>query len=665
MGNTAGIVLDDLKRYDAALDARIKLETPGRLKELRRDALCRLDEVRTRQAELKKLFAPHPRRPRVRTIPEEHKQEWGQNTQEEERLSAAVDVIDRQLEWHATQESAGAATVRANFAKVAAVIAGMSVAITVVIASVKGCLGRDTEGGAPATDAEKTWVHDTTPPVAGPSVQTGGVEAGQVAVGVVTGGRVSIASDAGLVDFVDKLVARAEERDVLIGRLLERLQATEEDRGHFFTALKRVVRSAEAGDAGAQKAVKDVWEDGNAAGILEFLEDSANKLEKDALHIYIQMYAVAVYMGETERAVVALQKMRPASPGVDGVLSRMATISRLRGDLDAAEEYYKDDLAAAEAKEDLSAKAAVLFNLGLLYSEHGDFDRALEMHRESTAIAEKHLPAERMMAHYSELGVAYLRRGDRDLAVKTLNKALEIGNKLGLEEEMAEVYGGLGVAYHAVGDLDETEEMFRKALAIYQRLAEEDSERASRGHEVSSEERRDVDRAMEIGWKLIAMKKVSLHMQKTRALLRGLAEVYSIRGDHGLAEQTGQEALEISKSLGRMDLAAQDQYRLALILDRRGKHDSAEEALREALAMFAQVGDKASQRLLHVVLGKVRESRGDNAGAREHWTKARELCAATGLSDFAERLQGWIDDLEKPPDDGPAGPPVPGIVGGE
>jgi hypothetical protein len=47
-------------------------------------------------------------------------------------------------------------------------------------------------------------------------------------------------------------------------------------------------------------------------------------------------------------------------------------------------------------------------------------------------------------------------------------------------------------------------------------------------------------------------------------------------------------------------------------------------------------------------LGAIHAQRGDLAGARELWTKARDLFARIGMPHWVTKVQGWIDMVPAP-----------------
>jgi hypothetical protein len=58
------------------------------------------------------------------------------------------------------------------------------------------------------------------------------------------------------------------------------------------------------------------------------------------------------------------------------------------------------------------------------------------------------------------------------------------------------------------------------------------------------------------------------------------------------------------------------------------------------------------QALVFGSLGIVAAQGGDIPGARELWTKSRDLYARIGAKHMVEKVQGWLDELPEGGDDG-------------
>ena len=145
-----------------------------------------------------------------------------------------------------------------------------------------------------------------------------------------------------------------------------------------------------------------------------------------------------------------------------------------RGELDRAEEMYRNALAIDEDLGHKEGMANQYGNLGILYLTKGELDQAEEMFHKALAIDEDLGRKEGMASHYGNLGILYRRRGELDRAREMYRKSLAIEEDLGRKEGMASDYGNLGILYADKGELDQAEEMYQKSLTLFRELGAAD-----------------------------------------------------------------------------------------------------------------------------------------------------------------------------------------------
>jgi tetratricopeptide (TPR) repeat protein len=192
------------------------------------------------------------------------------------------------------------------------------------------------------------------------------------------------------------------------------------------------------------------------------------------------------------------------------LLAGLGFITRLQGDLDQAERYFKIALDLARAHNERFAEAARLQNLGTVALSRGETDRARALYEEALslrrslgdeggmsaslralgilaaeqsqwdvaraylreAIELKKAPAYSRARTYTELASVLLREpdGDREQAHKLLDAALEAARAYHLVFDEAHALDWLGALALAEGDLAGAAHDWESALEIYSRL---------------------------------------------------------------------------------------------------------------------------------------------------------------------------------------------------
>jgi tetratricopeptide (TPR) repeat protein len=206
------------------------------------------------------------------------------------------------------------------------------------------------------------------------------------------------------------------------------------------------------------------------------------------------------------------------------------------------------------------------------------------------------------------LGLIYRKRGDLNKAEKMHKKSLEIAEKLEQLDGMAHQYGNLGLIYINKGDLNKAEEMFRKGMEIEEKLGRPEG---------------------------------------MANVYSNLGLIYFSRGDMQTAEKMHQKALEIDERIGRLKGIAVDYGNLGGIYWAQGDLEKAEQTLRDSLKINEKLGQLEGMANDYGNIGTVYKHRGDIEKAREYWKKALKLYKKVSMKPEVEKVQGWIDELDK------------------
>jgi tetratricopeptide (TPR) repeat protein len=104
------------------------------------------------------------------------------------------------------------------------------------------------------------------------------------------------------------------------------------------------------------------------------------------------------------------------------------------------------------------------------------------------------------------------------------------------------------------------------------------------------------------------------------------------------------KALAIDEKIGHLDGMAGTYGNLGLIYAKRGDLDQAEAMHRKSLAIEEKLGRLEGMASEYANLATIALQRGDIPGARESWTKARDLYTRIGMPHMVKEVQGLLDD---------------------
>jgi tetratricopeptide (TPR) repeat protein len=284
------------------------------------------------------------------------------------------------------------------------------------------------------------------------------------------------------------------------------------------------------------------------------------------------------------------------------------------GRLAQAQEMFERALKFAQTRNDSAIMAAACSCLGLLAQLRGDLSGAESMMRRSLELSKERGDQRGLSNSYCSLGLIHKARGDLVQAELFLRRSLALDEKLGRLHGMANQYCNLGLISRRLGDLTKAEQMLKKALELDEKLGRLEAMANQYGN---------------------------------------IGLILKARGDLDGAEASLRKALAINESLGRLEGLASDYGNLGLICQRRDKLDEAEKMHLTSLSIEEQLGRVEGMARSHHSLGMLAKARGEKAGAKDHWTKSRELFAKIGMPRDVKMMEGLLAEL------GPAKHPMP------
>lgn len=385
--------------------------------------------------------------------------------------------------------------------------------------------------------------------------------------------------------------------------------------------------------AGAREEGDSAWGDAIAAASMAAPPASTMAV----VQLYDSWASALEQVGEREVARSRLEEgLKVAGDGSlarAGLLTRLGVMSRRLGDLDRAEELFREGIAIREAAApDSLLVARSLYDLLLLARGRGDLaaaesagNRALEIQESDDAgsvatamtrgtlgqVALQRgnfdLAGDRFLAAYetmrvlaagtrehgtavTNLGMLARRSGDAETAMARFTEALSIFEKLKHESDaVAMLLNNIGVVAYDYGDLAASEEHLTRALALHERTAPDSLDIALYLDNLAgiAQERGDLTRSEQLHRRALATREAkapgSLEVATT---LANLGDVLHQRGDMERARIYYERALEIQRSQapGSLEEAA-TLSDLGILAERQGDLELAESRHRQSLSM--------------------------------------------------------------------------------
>jgi tetratricopeptide (TPR) repeat protein len=142
-------------------------------------------------------------------------------------------------------------------------------------------------------------------------------------------------------------------------------------------------------------------------------------------------------------------------------------VAQLRGDLAAAEQWYRQSLQINESLGNRPGMANSYHQLGMVAQLRGDLAAAEQWYRQSLQIKEALGNRPGMANSYHQLGTVAQDRGDLAAAEQWYRQSLQIEEALGNRPGMAMTYGQLGLLAERQGALEAALDCMVRCVGLF------------------------------------------------------------------------------------------------------------------------------------------------------------------------------------------------------
>ena len=169
-----------------------------------------------------------------------------------------------------------------------------------------------------------------------------------------------------------------------------------------------------------------------------------------------------------------LYLLRPDGPATDAsmILRRVGRLFLDDGDVAAGLDCVGAALAVAEAHGDAAAVANAKNLIAISHWQRGQLDEAEDLYREAGQMAQVAGDARLVAIVEQNLGVVSNMRGEVPRALRHYRKALAGYRALGLDPYVANLLNDIGLAYADLGRWEDAESTYEEALALCARCSD-------------------------------------------------------------------------------------------------------------------------------------------------------------------------------------------------
>lgn len=265
------------------------------------------------------------------------------------------------------------------------------------------------------------------------------------------------------------------------------------------------------------------------------------------------------------------------APGpVEHPLLQPARQAAAAGEFSRAVVLFSSVLSSYPSSDESGIRAAVLEQLGELYTTLGDYPRALDYYLQCLGEFEEAGAYEAVAAVLHSLGVLHGMNGDYDMALDYLQRSRDLFRETGARLMEVRAMRNLGAIHLSRGDLDQALECELRALTVYDAL----------GDRVNA-----------------------------AAAMITIGDIHERRGDPDIALSFYLRASEILENTEENSLFAAALLGSGRVYRQTGNLESARFALEQGAAIAEEIGDTQLQYRLNRELSYALESLGDHANA--------------------------------------------------
>lgn len=223
--------------------------------------------------------------------------------------------------------------------------------------------------------------------------------------------------------------------------------------------------------------MRGYWNDAMRLG--QQATDIAKQIEEKEYAATFQIWPVSCVLrhrGDLEQAKALIVKAIEVLESLDSKSRLMwgkrnlGRVCQGQGDLDRAEELFRECLSFSEAKENLHSKCLITFNLATVLFSKGDIEGAWKLCNGIIDVARDHDFVEYLPWLLSVLGQVALYHSDTENALKYGTEALTQAKRIGRPDTIGYVSRWLAEIAIQKGQIETARQRLGEALECYRRL---------------------------------------------------------------------------------------------------------------------------------------------------------------------------------------------------
>ncbi len=429
----------------------------------------------------------------------------------------------------------------------------------------------------------------------------------------------------------------AETADPAFGPALLDLSRAYDGLGLHAEALEAVDRAVEAlpeGRLALSARAAQARLSGDAARSTELLAELVERYPTD-LESSVDLADAYGLEGRFSEALERLGRVVEAAPSHSRAWYLMSKFAIRSGDARrAVDEYLVRAMVIQNKLRNKQGQADVLNAYGVAYRELGEMERAEESYRQAAQLRREVGDQRGYATTLRNLSHIAVHRGDYDGAERDLLEARAILEELGDVAGIADIHNDLGILEETRGRYAESLEQFRQALQVRRRLGDQRAIAESLNNiGFANHELGNYDDA-EVYWKqALEIHRDTGNLKGQVVVRQSLGRLQTTRGEWSDATRSYLQALETSRELDWTAATAASEGALGQLAHYQGRHAAALAYYDDALGRFESLEEPRGYLEFGLAKAEALLELGLTDEARPLLSRLEERLAAVGSSD--------------------------------
>jgi CHAT domain-containing protein/tetratricopeptide (TPR) repeat protein len=310
---------------------------------------------------------------------------------------------------------------------------------------------------------------------------------------------------------------------------------------------------------------------------------------------------------------------------LDG-LHKQAKDEYIKGQLQSADNLWKQGLDRAEAFHDIIQIAKFLNNLGAVNNELGNYNKAIEYSARALSIRETIGIQADIAFPLLNLGNVYRALGQTTKALDYYNRGLNMLEKVGNQVGVAGVLNNLGRVYSDLGQNNRALDYYSRAYVIRLTIGDQSTIADTLVNlGVVHRDLGEYAKALECTGTALAIYKKIHTPERSATATNNIGTVYFATGQNDKALDYFNRALSIYEKIGKLEDIAETINNLGDVYHAMGKNNKAFDCDTRALVLFEKVGNRTDVIYALENLGSVATDLGRLDEAEKRYAESRRM----------------------------------------